>query len=212
MEPKQILCYGDSNTWGCIPISNGRYPRAARWTGVMAERLGSGYAVIEEGQNGRTTVWEDPLGIDRNGLQYLPACLQSHKPLDLVILMLGTNDLKARFALTAYDIAAGAERLVQVVQQSGCGVNGGQPAILLTAPPVIRPQGDFTEIFIGGEEKSRGLAARYAAVAQRNGCTFLDLTQVIQVDLSDGIHYSAESHRQLGIALAGCVQSIFSAD
>ena len=206
----QILCYGDSNTWGYIPQTADRYPRAVRWTGVMAERLGNRFDVIEEGQNGRTTVWDDPLEGDKNGLRYLPACLESHKPLDLVILMLGTNDLKARFSLTALDISFGVERLTQVILQSGCGTGSRTPAILLAAPPPVLPQGDLAEMFLGAREKSMQLAGRFAAVAQRCGCAFLDVSQVISVDPADGIHYSPQAHNQLGNAMADCVHSILS--
>ncbi|MFT3850616.1 MAG: SGNH/GDSL hydrolase family protein [Propionivibrio sp.] len=160
MQTRQILCFGDSNTWGYAPISAERYPRDVRWTGVMAAQLGSRFHVVEEGQNGRTTVWDDPLeGGHKNGLTYLTACLESHHPIDLVILMLGTNDLKARFALPALDIAAGGERLVQTIQHTGWGVDGKAPAILLAAPPPIDPQGDLAEMFAGAREKSVQLRA-----------------------------------------------------
>ncbi len=213
MKNFQILCYGDSNTWGHIPVTAGRYPRSARWPGVMAERLGSRFAVIEEGQCGRTTVWDDPLEGDKNGLRYLPACLESHMPLDMVILMLGTNDLKARFSLTALDIALGAERLVQVILKSGCGVSGHPPAILLAAPPPINPLDDVgAEMFFGGREKSAFLARRYAAVAEKWGCQFLDVGTVIAVDPADGVHYSEQSHRLLGEAMADRVSSRFSVE
>ena len=129
MEPLQILCFGDSNTWGYAPVSADRYPADVRWTGVMAHLLGDRFHVTEEGQNGRTTVWDDPLeGGHKNGLVYLTACLESHHPIDLVILMLGTNDLKARFSLTALDISLGAERLVQTIQKSVWGPRGNAPA------------------------------------------------------------------------------------
>lgn len=208
MNTFHILCYGDSNTWGYIPLIGQRYPREVRWTGVMAALLGSNFEVIAEGQNGRTTVWEDPIEGDKSGLRYLPACLESHAPLDLVILMLGTNDLKARFSLTALDIAAGVERLLQVISQSGCGPDGQPPAVLLAAPPPIRPQGDLVEMFQGGLEKSEHLAERYAAVAERWNCSFLDVGQVIKVDPTDGIHYSPQAHRRLGMAMAERVGAI----
>jgi len=207
MNDYQILCYGDSNTWGYIPVSGGRYPRAVRWAGVMAERLGAGFQVIEEGQSGRTTVRDDPLEEHRNGMRYLPACLLSHKPLDLVILMLGTNDLKARFSLLASDIALGAERLIQVIRSSECGPGGKAPAILLAAPPPIAPN-EADEMFLGGKLKSASLARRYAEVAERAGCAFLDVGRVVAVDVADGIHYSAESHKQLGLAMAERVRRL----
>ncbi len=212
MNEFHILCFGDSNTWGYIPLTAERYSREVRWTGVMAGQLGNGFHVIEEGQNGRTTVWDDPIEGDKSGLRYLPACLESHKPLDLVILMLGTNDLKARFSLTALDIALGVERLVQVIMQSDCGVDGRPPAVLLVAPPPVLPQGDLAEMFLGAQEKSVKLAERYAVVAQRCGCAFLDVGQVIAVGPADGIHYNPQAHNELGNAMANCVHSIISAE
>ena len=209
MEYRRILCFGDSNTWGYIPVTGERYPRSVRWTGVMAELLGSQFEVIEEGQNGRTTVWDDPLEGDKSGLRYLPACLESHKPLDLVILMLGTNDLKARFSLPTLDIAAGVERLVQVILHSDCGVQGSPPAILLAAPPPVHPQGDLAEMFQGAVEKSMLLAGRYAVVAQCWNCAFFDVNTVITVDPADGIHYNPQAHHKLGTCLANSVRSIF---
>lgn len=114
---KHILCFGDSNTWGYIPGSGGqRYDLDQRWTGILQQELGVGTRVIEEGLNGRTTLWEDPtVPLRRSGLAWLPACLDSHRPLDLVVLMLGTNDLKVQFALTPEEIAFGAARLVREV-------------------------------------------------------------------------------------------------
>lgn len=90
---KRILCYGDSNTWGCIPGVYARYPEAARWTGIMAKQLGDGYRIHEDGINGRSTVWNDPENPCRNGLAGIGYALYRSKPLDLVIVMLGTNDL-----------------------------------------------------------------------------------------------------------------------
>ena len=98
---KTILCYGDSNTYGYDPSNGFRYPKNVRWTGVLADLLGPEFTVIEEGCNGRTTVFDDPLEGWKNGLDYLKPCLNSHKPIDLVILMLGSNDLKDIFHASA---------------------------------------------------------------------------------------------------------------
>ena len=212
MRPFQILCFGDSNTWGYAPVSAMRYPRDIRWTGVMASQLGSRFNVVEEGQNGRTTVWNDPLeGGCKNGLTYLPACLESHHPIDLVILMLGTNDLKARFSLTALDIALGAERLVQVIQSSVWGADGRAPAVLLAAPPPVDPKDDAAEMFAGAREKSAGLARRYSEVAERCSCRLINVGEIIAVDPADGIHYSRVAHRLLGLAMAARVKELFPA-
>ncbi|MGA2640810.1 MAG: GDSL-type esterase/lipase family protein, partial [Spirochaetia bacterium] len=104
---REILCFGDSNTWGYDPVTQGRFPGDVRWTGVLQAALGPGFRVIEEGLNGRTTVWEDPVEGDKMGKRHLPPCLESQAPLDLVVLMLGTNDTKERYSAPPADIAAG---------------------------------------------------------------------------------------------------------
>ena len=118
---RTVLCFGDSNTHGTPPVPNlgasGRYDRSARWPTLMAGHLGADWHVIEEGHPGRTTVHDDPIeGAHRNGLTVLPSLLESHKPLDVVILMLGTNDLKGRFSVNATDIALSLERLIGVIR------------------------------------------------------------------------------------------------
>lgn len=119
---KTILCYGDSNTWGYSPATQDRYGRDERWTGVLRNEIGEGYLVIEKGLGGRTTVWDDPVeGRHKNGETYLLPCLESHQPIDLVIILLGTNDLKRRFCVGAFDIAQGAGGLVRIVQKSETG-------------------------------------------------------------------------------------------
>ena len=115
---KSILCYGDLNTWGYIPGTGERYPHDVRWTGVLKQTLGVGYHVIEEGLNGRTTVWDDPLMDGRNGKEYLTPCLASHAPLDSVIILLGTNDLKGRFSASVFDVASGIGLLVDIIRRS----------------------------------------------------------------------------------------------
>ena len=134
---KRILCFGDSNTWGYDPETDERYDNKTRWPCVMANALGNEYEIVEEGMNGRTTVWDDPVDGLMSGLKYLEPCLLSHKPLDLVIVMLGTNDLKDRFCVSAYEIAKSAGRLVKMIQASDAGLKGLAPEVLLIAPPPI---------------------------------------------------------------------------
>lgn len=110
---KRIVCYGDSNTWGYDAVTDGRFPEEVRWTGKLQELLGEEYCIIEEGLCGRTTVFEDPLNEGLNGLTYLYPCLMSHGPLDLLVIMLGTNDSKERFSATPKNIADGMKRLVK---------------------------------------------------------------------------------------------------
>ncbi len=204
---RTVLCYGDSNTHGTCPMSDlqdvRRLGRSERWPGRMASALGSDWHVIEEGHPGRTTVHRDPIeGAHKNGLAVLPAILETQCPIDCVLLMLGTNDLKARFSVTPLDIALAVERLVQTVGQSGAGPGGGSPATILISPPPIRETGWLAGMFPGGEAKSRQLATHYAEVAARNATGFLDAGLLIAPDPDEGIHIDAAAHEKLGRAVA----------
>jgi len=205
---KTVLCYGDSNTWGFNPVTQDRFPITERWTGVLAHELGAGYRVVEEGLNGRTTLWDDPIEEWRNGKTYLLPCLWSHKPIDLVIIMLGTNDLKERFSVSAYDIAAGAGVIVDLTLRSGAGPNGGSPQVLLMAPPVVAKLTDYAEMFEDAEAKSKKFAEHYQRVARNYGCHFLDTAQIIVSSDRDGIHFEMGEHRKLGLAVAARVREI----
>jgi lysophospholipase L1-like esterase len=205
---KTILCYGDSNTWGYHPVTKDRYSLEERWAGVLQHELGTGYYVVAEGLNGRTTVWDDPIEGYKNGKEQLIPILTSHKPLDLVIIMLGTNDLKRRFGLGAYDIAEGAGTLVEMVQKSDCGPQKRPPQVLLMAPPPIAKLTEYAEMFEGAEAKSRRFGEHYRRVAQECGCAFLDAGQVIISSDLDGIHFDVEEHKKLGLAVAARVREI----
>jgi lysophospholipase L1-like esterase len=205
---KTILCFGDSNTWGYNPATKERFSREARWTGVLKQALGSDYEVIEEGCNGRTTVWDDPIEGYKNGQEYLYPCLVSHKPLDLVIIMLGTNDLKRRFSLSAFDVAEGAGVLVDIVQRGDCGPQNQTPKVLLIAPPPLAQLTEYKEMFEGAEVKSRGLSEQYRRVAQEYGCELLDASTVVSSSNIDGIHFEAGEHKKLGQAIAARVREI----
>ncbi len=206
---KTVLCFGDSNTWGYNPATADRFPRDKRWTGVLRRELGDGYEVIEEGLNGRTTVWDDPIEGDKNGKKQLPSCLESHKPLDLVIIMLGTNDLKRRFSVPAFDIANSAGVLADIVHRSMAGVNNASPKVLLIAPPPTAKLTDFAEMFEGAEEKSKKFSKHYQRVAQEHGCEFLDTSKITVSSNLDGIHFEEGEHSKLGKAVAEFVKKLF---
>src|SRR6185436_322359 len=195
---KRILCYGDSNTWGYNPVTQDRFSKQERWTGSLSQALGSDYDVIEEGLNGRTTVWDDPIEGYKNGREYLIPCLETHKPLDLVIIFLGVNDLKKRFSLSAYDIAEGARVLAQIVQKSNTGIMNGAPQILLIAPPPVGKLTAFAEMFEGAEPKSQKFADHYSRVAAEMRCPFLDASTIITSSDLDGIHFEQSEHAKLG--------------
>lgn len=202
---KTILCYGDSNTYGLKPDSNQRYPREVRWTGLLQKSLGEDYHVIEEGLSGRTTLWDDPIEEHKNGKTYLLPCLESHSPIDLVVLMLGTNDLKTRFSLTPFDIGASVENLVKCIQKSESGPEGQPPKILLISPAPIHSVGrdDLDHMFFDMEERSRALAHYYEIVAKRYSAAFLDPKDRVETNELDGIHYSVRGHA----VMAGLVEN-----
>lgn len=217
-EQKSILCYGDSLTWGWIPTEEGsptrRYSRESRWPGAMAKQLGEGYLVIEEGLSARTTSADDPNDPRLNGSQYLPSAIASHLPLDLVIIMLGTNDTKPFFNRTPYDIAYGMAKLVGQVLSSGGGVGTLYPAprCLVIAPPPLTPipHPYFEGMFGGGHEKTAELGRQYKQMAHFMKVDFLNAGDFITTDGCDGIHFTVQNNLDLAKAVAGKVKEIFA--
>jgi lysophospholipase L1-like esterase len=207
---KTILCYGDSNTWGWNPTTGERFARDERWPGVLRQALGDGYLIIEEGLNGRTTVWDDPIEGYKNGKTYLIPCLETHRPLDLVIIMLGTNDLKVRFSLSAYDVANGVGVLVDIVQKSAAGPAGQASQVLLMAPPPLAKLTEYAEMFESAVVKSKRFSQHYQRVAQEYGCEFFDTSQVIVSSNLDGIHLELSEHQKLGQAVAKIVPRLLA--
>lgn len=206
---RTILCFGDSNTHGSDPAGGPRMDRHTRWPGVLRDELGEGYWIIEEGCGGRTTVWNDPIEGDKNGRAYLPACLHSHAPLDLLVIMLGTNDLKKRFSVPAQDVAAGAGVLVDIAMKSTYGPEGKAPRVLLIAPPPLAKLAPwFEEMFEDAAGKSHRLSQCFASVASQRRCHYLDAREVIVSSDRDGIHFAPEEHRKLGLAVAKMAREI----
>jgi lysophospholipase L1-like esterase len=204
---KTILVFGDSNTWGHDPETGLRLPVDKRWPGVLRQSLGLGYEVIEEGLAGRTTVFNDPLEPYKSGKEYLPPCLLSHSPIDLVILLLGTNDVQTRYNVSALEISLGIGVLVELIQASASGPGNTAPEVLLISPPPIGtvPE-EWAESYIGAETKSRHLAKYYQRIADEYQCEFYDAAQSVVSSESDGVHWDADQHEKLGKALAPLVR------
>jgi len=219
---RKILCYGDSNTWGVIPrweitsLPSERYDKKTRWTQVMAADLGQEWELIEEGLGGRTTMYQIPGEDYRRGDWYLTPCLLSHRPLDCIVLMLGSNDLQPRMheqPFTREQMYAGPRRLLELIlAQPQCGAGNQPPKILLLAPtPLKLPQVpprvpgaiDETSVHLSHE-----FASVYEEIAKEYGCGFLDAGLFACPDDSDGAHFTKESHVRLGHGVAAAVKSM----
>ena len=216
---KTIVCYGDSNTWGYMPkrehpeiTANNRFPWGVRWTSLLQMRLGADYRVVEEGLNGRTTMFDDPLDICRNGLEAIDYSMLTNCPVDLVILMLGTNDVKEFFGMPPYVIARGCGRLIDRIQAGGYGPGGSAPQILLVAPIRIGENVVDTDMSTAFGSYAVGVAAgfgpAYAAVAEECHCAFLDASKIAEPSEQDAIHLTAEGHRALAEAICERVKQL----
>ena len=209
-----ILCFGDSNTWGYEASTQERLGRWQRWPGVLQRELGDDVHVIEEGQNGRTTVFDVPFEADRNGLTHLPVSLQTHHPLDVVIIDLGTNDLFLP-GVNAYHAAHGAMKLAEVVLASDTGPAGVAPLVLVVVPPPFGASGDWdTNESPDAERESERLSQAYidaaAEYARWEGLVIplLDLRHHVTSSPVDGIHFEATDHRAIGLAIAGRMREL----
>lgn len=225
-KQKSILCYGDSNTWGYVPSAEDhalppkRYARDERWPGLLQQLLGDEFYVIEEGLNSRTTNINHTKLPDRNGKNYLPSCLYSHAPLDLVIFALGGNDAKTYFNRSAQDITAGMRELIEIVQNTQYGPDMlSAPQILLIPPPYPHAIAESyldengISFFAGGMEKIQQLPALYAALANEKHCHFLDIAKEVLPSTIDGVHFDKSAHAKFAKLVSDKVKtSIFFVD
>ena len=205
---KTVLCYGDSLTWGYNAEGSDRHALNDRWPSVVQSEL-SDVQVIAEGLNGRTTAFDDHLAdAERNGARTLPTLLATHSPLDLVIIMLGSNDMKPFICGRAIGAKQGMERLVEIVRGIAYPLEASSPQVLIVSPPPIgaTDNREFDAMFDGGMAESRKLAGLYAALADEVGCGFFDAGTVAATTPLDGVHLDATNTRAIGEALAPIVR------
>lgn len=200
---KKIVCFGDSNTWGYNPEDGSRYDEKTRWPRVMGSLLGEGFEIIEEGQNGRTIANEDPWEWGtKSGMDYVLPMMESHKPFDLLIIMLGSNDLKIKFGLPAADIAGSLRNMLMKIR-GFARYRMGQPdlKILVVSPPLIRkePEDFVFEPTFGksAADRSRELAPYYKQAAEQFDCSFLDAGAYVEGSREDCLHLTPEGHALL---------------
>lgn len=207
---KNILFFGDSNTWGFIPASDfERYPYEKRTCGRLQNLLGGEYRIIEEALNGRMTAWDDPVNEDKNGSRQLPFILDSQRPLDLVIIMLGVNDMKHYMHLTALDSAMGCSRLIDIIKAAACGNNNGTPQILLISPPLyVDSEKPWGRIFEGAIEKTKFFAETYKEVADAHKVHFFDASKAVPPYDGDGVHIDDKGTEIIADNLAGLIPDI----
>lgn len=215
MEEKTIVCFGDSNTHGYNPENGKRFTREERYPCLLEQYLGRGYHVLEEGLSGRTTVFEDPLTEGLSGLSVITPCLLTHEPVDLLILMLGTNDTKERFMVNGENIAAGLERLAKKAINTKDAWKEGIPNILIISPVPIEKayESSFAANTMGKHcsEKSKDLAFYYQRTASLLNCHFLDAGSIpgMQVHPNDSMHLTKKSHDILANKLSSLIPSLF---
>ena len=211
-----ILAYGDSLTWGSCPETGNRHPESHRWPEVLAAGLGVGHSVITDGLRGRTTGYDEYLAdCDRNGVRTLPTVINTHAPIDLVVILLGVNDLKPHIAGTAIAALQGVRRLTQIVQSHRQGLTPPKQAkILIISPPPLVESDDaqFGAMFAGGIDESQKLAALYANLAQEMDVAFFDAGTVASASGLDGVHLDAENTKNIGEALVPIVKKLLNAD
>lgn len=213
-----ILAYGDSNTYGQKPNRNGRFDPSKRWTGILQSELGDEYYIIEEGLGGRTTDLDhpNPNKPSRNGLSYFKACLDSHSPIDNIIIMLGTNDFKTIYNRSAEEISNALKLYIDTVRNAYNKSSSHQPAIILVSPPYMDQNaplfyesmptpGIYDQTSIA---KSYELAKYLEQLAKSSDTQFLDAALLSETG-EDGCHMTEASHRKLGVALAGIIQQLY---
>jgi lysophospholipase L1-like esterase len=204
---RNVLCFGDSNTWGYIPGSGYRYDEAIRWTAMTQSLLGNDFRIYEAGLNGRTTMRDEPDRAFRNGAKLLKLYLESCRPLDMVIIMLGTNDLKASFGQSIDDIRDGAKGLCKQALEFDY-VPYNTPQVMLIAPAPLVESAEIGEQFSEMIAISRRIAPAYYELSKELNIHFLDAGRVVKPSIIDGVHWDSDGHHHFAQHLAAVLQQL----
>lgn len=210
---KQILVFGDSLSWGIVPGTRARLPFHQRWPGVLEAALidmGLSARVFEDCLNGRRTTTDDPVRKGRNGLLSVSRAIEANSPLDLIVVLLGTNDFQVTPAFNAAEAANGVAQLVQEMRSTPIEPGMIIPPILVIAPPPVHePKGTMSEKFQGAQERCLALSEAYQAMCSKSNCEFFDAATVIATSTVDGVHIDSAHHAALGRAVANLVSAKF---
>lgn len=208
---KTILCYGDSNTYGYDPSTGERYIESIRWTTILKEKLGSNFNVIVEGLNGRTTAYDRPDDPNKNGYPYLLPCISSNKPVDIINIMLGTNDCNKDLNLSVDDISKGMEKLITTIITECVDIQGFVPQIIIMAPaPILKDYTNSPFAYQLDENsiiKSESLSGAYQKLAQKYNCFFVDLKDKVEVSKIDSEHLTKKGHKEVANLLYRCLEA-----
>lgn len=204
----RILCIGDSNTWGYDPVTGEQQKN--RWTQILMKLLPDD-TIIEEGLNGRTFAFDDPTNPERNGIKKLPTILKTHQPFDLVVVMLGTNDLKTFFRASAADIAECARTFVETINNPDV-YSGSVPKTLLVSPIHIDENVENVwldpEFSIASAKESRSLAEHLEAVAKDCGTAFMNAADYAEASTVDCVHLDGNNHHKFAQAIAEKIKAL----
>jgi len=207
---KTILCYGDSITWGYVPGNLGRYALDRRWPSVLQSEIGYEFHVVAEGLRGRYTVHDEPYRAGRNGASLLQPMLETHSPVDLLIIFLGTNDVLHHAGVSAFDAARGVEVLARIALASETGPSEAAPRVMIISPPRIRTlSNELLELCHGDPSESENFSRYFLQVAEARRLCFLDAAEMVEPSSVDGVHLDEAGHAVLGKAVAREVLKIF---
>lgn len=192
---KNILCFGDSNTFGFNPENGKRFDKSSRWTGILQDLCQNNYHIIEAGCNNRTAFSDNSAGKMFTGYKILPELLNEN--LDTIILAIGINDLQFQYNVSFDDIKKGISNLIEITKKSCPNAK-----IILVSPteltenvlksPLFSTLFDKTSI-----EKSKLLSEIYSEISKEYTCDFIDLNSVATPSNIDGLHFEPTEHEKI---------------
>jgi lysophospholipase L1-like esterase len=195
---KKILCYGDSNTWGCSPVDSSRYDERTRWPMVTGLLLGEDYSIIEDGLNGRTVLNLSPVNKEANGIEWINSVINNYIPLNIAIISLGLNDVFIGDEVTLMDISRGVEEIIDIIRNSHLSAGYKIPEIIIIAPPEFNSGIEGVQFFELQINKLKGLPEAYRELSIKKNCMFFNASDYVRGSINDGSHLDSESHILLG--------------